>query len=189
MPIVENNILVNIINKATNINISNNVKIEVAEFEKVFQHKDYTNFDFYLKLSTSENIYFEIKYTEQEFGGNCYENGVLKDKYEKKFSKYFINELHTSKIGLVDKYDFYKDYQINRNLTYIKTENDYVIFILPFDSEDLLKEVTCVINRYPNISNQVKLIDWTTLCEIALLESMDSILHQHFKLFKEKYIV
>lgn len=189
LPMIEDTILLNIIRQAANINISDNAKIKDAEFEKVVPFKDNTNFDFYLNLSTGENIYFEIKYTEQEFGGNCFNNGILKNKYDDKYNNYYAKELKNSVIGLISKDDFFKDYQINRNLAYIRNTNDYVVFILPFDSEDLLNEVTAVKNKYKNISNQVKIVDWTSLCNIALLESKNSILHQHFKLFKEKYII
>ena len=148
LPIIDDNILLEFIRKATNINISNTAKIKEATFKKVFQNKDNTNFDFYLKLTTGEEIFFEIKYTEQEFGGNCFDKGVLKSKYVDKYNNYYAAQIKKSLISSISMNDFFKDYQINHNLSYIDSQNKYVIFILPFNSGDMLKELTTITNKY-----------------------------------------
>lgn len=79
LPIIKDRILLDILSSITTINLHNDGQIEIAEFEKTLKGKDYRNFEFYLKLSTGENIYFEIKYTEQGFGRNCFEKGKLKE--------------------------------------------------------------------------------------------------------------
>lgn len=88
-----------------------------------------------------------------------------------------------------DKDKFYKNYQINRNLSYIKNSNDYVVFIYSLISKDLNKELTDVLKKNTSINKQVKAVDWNHICNIALNKSTDIIFHQHFKLFKDKYII
>lgn len=44
-----------------------NEDIELSEFEKVISRAEGTNFDFYIKLKSGKQIFFEIKYTEDGF--------------------------------------------------------------------------------------------------------------------------
>jgi hypothetical protein len=189
-PLKKDNLLLKILKVATNLNFSSDAEMKEISFEKSFLKSDNTNFDLYIEISTGEKIYFEIKYTEQDFAGNCYENGILKQKYENKYNSYYENYLQNSLMDIKSKEEFFRNYQINRNLSYIKkNSNDYVVFILPFDSEDLLSEVKNVVSKNISLKNQVKIVDWEELCKIALLESTNTIFHQHFNLFKDKYII
>lgn len=189
LPLIEDNIFSKILKVATKVEFSSDAEIKEIEFEKSFKASDNTNFDLFLELSTGEKFYFEIKYTEQDFGGNCYVNGSLKGKYQNKYYDYYEKYLQDSLMDIKGKNDFFKNYQINRNLSYIKSDNDYVIFILPFDSEDLLSELKNIVSKNISLKNQVKIVDWSELCKIALAESRDTIFHQHFNLFKDKYII
>lgn len=189
LPIIKDKILLDILSSITTINLHDDMQTEVAEFEKTFKGKDDTNFDFYIKLSTGENIYFEIKYTELDFGGNCFEKGKLREQYEKKYNTFYKNELKGSLMNSISGEEFFKNYQINRNLSYIKNQNDYVVFIVPFDSEDLHKKLIDVVNKNTNIKSNIMIIDWKELCEVALEKSKDTMLHQHYRLFRDKYIV
>lgn len=189
LPLIRDNILLQILEVATNLKFISDVKVKEVAFEKVLPMGDNTNFDLYIELSSLDKIYFEIKYTEQDFGGNCYEKGVLKEKYEKKYANYYEKYLENSLMNIKSKEEFFRNYQINRNLSHIKSKSDYVVFILPFDSEDLLAEVKNVVSKNISLKNQVKIVDWRELCNIALRESKNTILHQHFILFRDKYII
>ena len=143
----------------------------------------------FIELSDGEKIYFEIKYTEQDFGGNCYENGMLKSKYKDKYDDYYKIYLQDLLMDIKEEEEFFRDYQINRNLSYIKNSSDFVVFILPFDSEDLLAKVKSAVSKNISLKNQVKIVDWKELCNIALRECENTIFYQHFNLFKQKYII
>ncbi|WP_066894844.1 PGN_0703 family putative restriction endonuclease [Clostridium nigeriense] len=189
LPITKDKILLKLLKQVTNLNFSSDSEIKEIAFEKSFSKRDSTNFDLYIEISTGEKIYLEIKYTEQDFGGNCYDNGILKEKYENKYNDYYEKCIQDSLMDIKGKEEFFRDYQINRNISYIKDKNDYVIFILPFDSEDLLNEVKNIVRKNISLENQVKIVDWKELCKIALRESKNTIFHQHFNLFKDKYII
>lgn len=189
LPLIDNpNILLKIIQEVTNINIREESQIKEVAFEKIVSNSDNTNFDFYIELTRGDKIYFEIKYTEQEFGGSCFDKGILREKYESKYKDYYLNYLETSLMETKDKEEFFKDYQINRNLSYIKSSNDYVVFIFPFDSENLYKEVDIALNKNNSIKSQVKILDWKDLCSTSLNLTRNTTLHQHYVLFENKYI-
>lgn len=112
---------------------SNHVK-EVC-FEKTSHLDKYkgsaTNFDFYIKLDSGTNLYFEIKYCENDFGIP----DLTKDpeKYKNKY-EHLYRSLLQSNPALKEDYKpeevFFNHYQVMRNLLHIN-EDSYVIFIYP----------------------------------------------------------
>lgn len=87
-----------------------------------------TNFDFYIKLESGVNIYFEIKYTEREFG-----KAKDDDDHKAKFNHTYLPKLKDNlAINSIYKTEnmFLKNYQIMRNLMHIDKDS-YVVFIYP----------------------------------------------------------
>lgn len=108
------------------------IHYQTVEFEKE-SDKDNgygrsTNFDFYLSTTDGKRIYFEIKYTENEFGKA--ENDA---EHQKKYNEIY-KPLLTNNMAIDNKYKdqgiFFENYQILRNLVHID-EKSMVVFIYP----------------------------------------------------------
>jgi len=164
-----------------------NVKINGVincEFEKTIDINERTNFDFFVTLSNSHRVIFEIKYTEYKFGSapknkshlkkyhSIYEkklNGIIKQKY--------INENFVL-----------KNYQLIRNLSYLNNKTT-VVFLYPKDNEQLKETydiVTKILekDKIPNLKI-VYLEDFVN----QILNSVNlEPLHTYFREFKRKYI-
>lgn len=106
------------------------------ESELETKAKSKTNFDFYIKLTSGVKIYFEIKYTENEFGK------AKQDKEHKnKFNDIYM-PLIKNNPAIVDSFKtediFLNNYQIMRNIAHI-SEDSYVIFIYPKENQSIRK--------------------------------------------------
>jgi Restriction Endonuclease associating with ARP len=87
-----------------------------------------TNFDFYLHLSNNFKVYFEIKYTESEFGKAKNDN-EHRDKYVKTYLPLLKNNDYINP-EFSDVNNFLDSYQIMRNLSHIN-EDSFVVFVYP----------------------------------------------------------
>jgi len=87
-----------------------------------------TNFDFYIKLNSGTKIYFEIKYTENEFG-----KAKPDEEHKNKFNDIYmplIKDNPAIKESFKTEDMFLNNYQIMRNIAHV-SEDSYVIFIYP----------------------------------------------------------
>lgn len=162
--------------------------IAETTFEKVIDSTEGTNFDFYIKLSTGEKVFFEIKYTEHGFG-KINPSKSDPDKYERKWNKVYND--HTQKSLLtkdMEKKMFYENYQIWRNVSYIRKDTDFVVFLFPFESSKSLMEIQNAAQTYGKSNPNINAIDWTWFVDIALTLSQNTEYHDHFTIFKEKYL-
>ncbi len=105
-----------------------------SELEKNAKRK--TNFDFYIKLTSGIKVYFEIKYTENEFG-----KARLDENHKNKFSDIYM-PLIMNNPAIEDHFKnqdkFLKNYQIMRNIAHV-SEDSYVIFIYPMENQGIRK--------------------------------------------------
>ncbi len=164
------------------IDLPKDCSITKAEFEYTPFGTNNTNFDFYIELSTGERSYLEIKYTEPNFGKTSYDKNNP-NKYEDKWKNFYARQLEKSLyLKNISQEDFYNDYQINRNIAYIQNEKDYVIFLYPFDHQNLHSELATF--DYKNVLK----INWHEITNNALALTMGTDLHNHFIKFKEKYL-
>jgi len=113
---------------------------KVSKLEKNTGRK--TNFDFYIKLDSRIRIYFEIKYTESQFG-KVNKNKEHKEykKHKKKFYDVYMpliknNPAIRESFKIEDK--FLNNYQVMRNIAHI-SKNSYVIFIYPEGNKAIRK--------------------------------------------------
>lgn len=164
-----------------------NGKIIENTFEKVLDSKEGTNFDFYLKYSTGEQIFFEIKYTESEFGKITNNTNDI-DKYERKWNEIYSKHLEKSYYLKDCQQDiFYKDYQINRNISYLQSEKDFLVFLFPKENSNLVKEIN---NRQGDFSFCNRLIFpyfWGDIIDNALTYTKDTKYFKHYLQFVTKY--
>ena len=187
-PIRYDMILVEMLNRYLDLKLDDSASIIKSEFEYTPDGQTRTNFDFYLELSNGMKFYMEIKYTENGFGSVSFDSNYP-DRYEREWSKFYSDQVKNS-IHLKDisSEDFYKNYQINRNLAYIKNDLDYVVFIYPFDNTALYAS-----NYQGKKLHQVEIknffqIDWHELCDMTLEITKGTNFYRHYLEFKEKYL-
>lgn len=194
-------ILLEVLREETSFIFADGANITSSKFEHEPDKEEATNFDLYLELSSRENIYFEIKYTEPEFGGinpdkdkptkyedkwdNVYREHLQKSLYFKHLIPYDNDEEDTKQ----KRQQFYSHYQINRNLSYIRNETDYCILLFPFDSDNLTKQTTAVLGakestKYPNATT----VDWKAICTKCIAATEGTRFNKHYLAFFEKYL-
>lgn len=181
-------LLLAILEKAGAINLPPNSKIEETAFEKVFSEKENTNFDFYIKLVTGEQVFFEIKYTEDGFGKTHHDKNnptKYQDKWESIYKNHVKNSLLLKEIS---QENFYANYQIWRNVSYIKKESDYVVFLFPFENQKALNEIQNTVETNGKLYSNVNAIDWHWIVDIAMELSVGTAYYEHFNRFKERYL-
>jgi hypothetical protein len=122
------NLLLEILRKS-GIHIVDSDKIAEAIFEYEPNSDEGTNFDFYLTLTSNIRLSFEIKYTEPAFGGISPDSNEP-DKYDRKWNTIYRDMVDRCPFLNIEKENFYKNYQINRNISYAK-EGDCVLFLTP----------------------------------------------------------
>ncbi|WP_055448542.1 PGN_0703 family putative restriction endonuclease [Lacinutrix mariniflava] len=95
-----------------------------------------TNFDFYFETESGKKFFFEIKYTEYEFGKAADDKGH-NNKFENVYNTNNIfNPIHAS---YREKQLFFKNYQIIRNLIHVASDS-YVVFVYPKDNIRIKKQ-------------------------------------------------
>lgn len=168
------------------LNISNGEQIEEATLEYVpkLYPNEGTNFDFYLQL-TSKRIFFEVKYTENKFGGISPDPKNSK-KYADKWQDIYRSMVQISPYldGHCDENLFYKHYQIHRNIVYAN-KNDIVVFLTP-RLNHALDEERRYINGFctPNIRN----LYWEDTVSVVLKKTAsDPDMYDYFCRFRDKY--
>lgn len=180
--------------------------IEIAECgeftDAVFEHipyaKEGTNFDFYLRLSNGRQITWEIKFTEREFGGITKSGGEM-DKYLTKYEAIYVPMLldcayyDSSDEGSIHDMcsinEFYKYYQIRRNILYARTSEDWVLFLTPRENR-ALDEGRDYIEHYATKcgTDHIRNIYWEDLLETTIrVVSCEPELLAYYTQFKEKY--
>lgn len=174
--VLEGNLSVinNVLEEKNNNLISNESE---GKFEFIEQANEGTNFDFYIQ-DKSNKFYFEVKYTENEFG-------KAKDdlNHQQKYSEFYKERLED--IVDIKSGDFFKEYQLWRNIIYAK--NGYVFFVLPRFRDDLIKNVDDAKEKIKNteIGNRVKLLIIDELVEEC---EKNKELKDHYIEFRKKYL-
>lgn len=146
-----------------------------------------TNFDYFVQLFDRTKIYFEIKFSEAEFG-----NAKKDDEHKNKFTATYQPLLENNSF-INQKYcemdTFLSLYQIMRNLCHIN-DNSLVVFVYPKANENIHLQAQTVREKILTDKGKEKF-------KILLLEStIDEILGQiqiprlreHYMEFKDKYL-
>lgn len=138
-----------------------------------------TEIDLFLEYANGIRIFFEMKYSENGYG---IFSGFNRDEvWDNKYSNFIANSLYLKNLT---KEEFFYDYQINRNIGMINSLKDYAVFILPYDNESLIKEITKF--NY----NNVKTVDWNYLAYYVynLVVGKNRELENHYREFILKYL-
>lgn len=149
-----------------------------------------TNFDLCIS-SESTKLLFEVKYTEEGFGGTDKKKRATylekyKDLYHKLASKVISDEWNTCD-------NFIENYQIMRNLVHID-DSSYLIFLYP-ELNVKVKNQAIRARDFVKPEFRTKLIcmTWETLYQqtfnvLLEVDAMDSFLEQSLLEFRDKYL-
>jgi hypothetical protein len=135
-----------------------------------------TNFD-YLIRGTSKKFFFEVKYTEDRFG-----SAKNDESHRKKFGD--VYEQRLAKVAGISREEFFRDYQLWRNIIY--TDTGMVVFVFPRFRTDLQDAINHArhVSRVPD---RIRVILIDDLVDRALrLEPAG--LRNHFAEFSRKYL-
>ena len=146
-----------------------------GEFEWEPNNEEQTNFDFYVQQSrpipetvlTDKAIYFEIKYTESEFGAEPI-NDRRREKYDSIYTQMIDNCVCLKRRPSIEEY--FKSYQLFRNtirLTKDNWQNEYVVFLFPRENKAVLDEYRIFEEHFilEQYRNHIKAVYWEDLVE------------------------
>ncbi len=138
-----------------------NAQAECADFEYVTQ--DGSNIDFVVKLANGGMVYFEIKYTELEFGAASSATADYQEIREKYHSAVEISDI-----------DYRSQYQLVRNISLSPSQSDnYTVFLLPRANASVNEKYEKGINSIVNIKDfHVQRLYWEDLLEQIPNESV-----------------
>lgn len=154
--------------------------IETGTFRK-------TNFDFYIELKSGVKIYFEIKYTENEFG-KAKHNTEYKNKFNSMY-KELLKKCSAIKADFKTEKYFLSNYQLMRNLIHIN-ENSYVVFLFPKNNINIRRKSEWAKNEvvYEKFNHHFMPITWEDLVEKACEKFANQNLFDYYNEdFRKKY--
>jgi len=149
------------------------------------EKKNKTCFDFYLETESEKKLFFEIKYSEQDFG-----KGNENEERKKKFENDYKNNLNSIKDKFHNSKDFLENYQILRNLVCIN-DDSYVCFLYPSENKAIKNKSKDVPSNFlkAEFHKNFKNITWEELVSFTDKESENQNIKKQLKKFKEKYKV
>lgn len=142
--------------------VSDVEKVQDTKIEYVINDRGKTNFDFFIKLQSGIEIYFEIKYSEDNFRSASNDDSH-KWKFKYVYEKFLGNLLFISeetKTKASDVTLFLKHYQLYRNLVHLGDQR-YVIFIYPDKNEKLSHYIH-------NAMGTMVGDDWRSKCDLKV---------------------
>ena len=114
-------------------------KIVHTEYEKLLSVAEDTHFDFYIETDLNERVFVEMKYTENEFGKFPeWKNESARMRFYADWLSYSKNLCNFFKEN--DLLEFKRNYQILRNISYIRSNSDYCLFVFPRGNKPLRDE-------------------------------------------------
>ncbi|MDR0854018.1 MAG: hypothetical protein LBN34_06585 [Clostridiales Family XIII bacterium] len=150
--------------------------------------KEKTNFDFYVRLSDGTEIFWEIKYTEKDFA-KISKTARKQKNYKDKFSDIYASKLKSScYLGKLTESEFFDNYQIYRNISYIQGPKQYCVFLFPFANTSLDNQINKIVGI--NTWSNVKCIDWKDIYNLltAIIKNGDPTTKSYYTEFYDKYL-
>jgi hypothetical protein len=164
------------------------VNYETVCFEKIGKDggggRRPTNFDFYFETLSKKKIFFEIKYTENEFGKAKNDADHI-DKYDNVYSKYLL----PISIKYRSREQFFNNYQILRNVIHID-KNSFVVFIYPLENKKINAGAEKAKSELLTASfkDNFFAVTWEKLFEAVFNSTSETKLKSHLRKFKDKYL-
>ncbi len=146
-----------------------------------------TNFDYFMQLINRTKIYFEIKYSEAEFG-----SAKKDEEHKRKFAATY-QPLLKNNIFIDPRYcemnSFLNAYQIMRNISHIN-EKSLVVFVYPRANKKIHLQAQSVSEKL--LTDKGKSRYKILLLESAIKEILHRVqipkLNDHYLEFKHKYL-
>ncbi len=177
-----------LIKDTLNIDLEGEIKSRF-EYEDENNKEEGTNFDFFVECGKTK-IYWEIKYTEGEFATTkANKKTHTGESHLAKYNRVYKDLFKTTKyLKDLTMDEFFNNYQIYRNISYVKDDNQYSIFLYPKADEKLNKQIEDVIEKHKCQSN-VYAIDWKYIYEKLFNIIKDNEEYKKYYLeFKDKYL-
>lgn len=158
---------------------------KAAELGKQELFGEPTNFDFFITTSNGYRVYFEIKYTEAEFGAPEKKNNSYPQKYYDKFEVYKSLIPSCFKDEYKANADYFLDhYQLMRNLIHLQSSNDFVVYLVPGENP-IISEAEEIKNVLNSLQDNCKVVKWEDI--ITVVEN-EPLLKDYYAEFKKKYL-
>lgn len=165
----------------------NSVRFE--EISKIDSIKGYrpTNFDFYFETETGKKFFFEIKYTENEFG-KASDDTDHNNKYDNVYNTGTIfNPINDE---YREKQMFFKNYQIIRNLIHVAADS-YVVFVYPKGNSKIKQQA---LNSKKQIlkdpfDKHLFTIEWEDIFKVVKDKAKSPSLKNQLEEFGKKYFI
>lgn len=162
--------------------------VSAYAFEHISDPTEGTNFDFYLRLNSGTQLFFELKLSETGFG--TAQNNLR--RHRKLETVYAPRLRHHVDDACLNPIYFFQHYQLLRNISYLNHGTpDMLFLIFPFQNTRLLEEGTSIVSKVkPPVHNKIRLIDLEVVVDDILQAAgrEESMLREHFLHFQEKYI-
>ena len=163
-----------------------------AEFEHIEDAEEGTIFDFFIRLKSGRRIFFECKFTEEEFG-----QAIDDERHQLKLKKIYRPMLRNKVISeALEPSVFFRNYQLLRNISHIRPENgDHLFIIFPKGNSGVISplvEKVKVINELllEEMKPSVTVLHLEDLVENIKKSSIvqDAQMKKHWRLFEGKYL-
>ncbi|WP_033543165.1 PGN_0703 family putative restriction endonuclease [Planococcus sp. CAU13] len=166
--------------------------VEICEFEKVISRSEGTNFDFYIRLKSGKQIFFEIKYTESGFKKEQ-PSEAYQAKHEVVYKERLVGKLRP---GINEYETLMKNYQLLRNISYVDaSDQNLLVIICPEGNIKLRQEYETLVDNLiaPALHKNIRFLTWETiwteLMDLLLASpAVPERLRNQYKLFGEKYL-
>lgn len=162
---------------------------KAAELNKEKLFGEPTNFDFFITTSNGYRVYFEIKYTEAEFGAPEKKNNSYPQKYYDKFEVYksLIPSCFKEEYKANANY-FLDHYQLMRNLIHLRSTNDFVVYLVP-EENPIICEAQDIKKILNSLQDNCKVFGWDDLFASVEKKVKDNDkLKDYYAEFKKKYL-
>lgn len=152
-----------------------------------------TNFDFYFRTLSGKQFFFEIKYTEQDFGKAPKDKEHLKQfaaEHLEKYNAVYKDRLNSIKPEYRSTDAFLNNYQIMRNLIHAD-KNAYVVFLYPGGNEKIKQSAVHAKSTFvaDHVAANVYCAEWEDLYDFVAPKLNSTKLLNQYKEFREKYFL
>src|SRR5258706_9072956 len=172
-----------------NIGIHSIDTISQFEFEKVFRYEPWhndlqenTNFDCYLKLASGAELFFELKFSEQDFG-----RAKADIKHRDKLARIYEPRLRTIvRPEFLAEEMFFHNYQLLRNISYLCDDHDTRLFLVFPQSNLRLAQAKSVLDSavFPAARQKISILYLEELIDLILGSNIckDPALQENYQL-------
>jgi hypothetical protein len=146
-----------------------------------------TSFDFHLQNQEGRDLFVEVKYTEDEFGGATIDEAHL-DKFRETYVPLLENSSYLTK-DCNDPAFFLKNYQVLRNLVHISQQSE-VVFLFPRANRKVAEQAAQAREAFltERGRDRMRIIFLEDLVAELVDACRGTRLQEHYESFRSKYL-